>query len=71
MPLFQFRGRVFDQRYQSRYGERGSFRADWNQGCLVDVWLTTRSTITRMPICSAWFMNSTNSPSVPCLGCTS
>ena len=32
MPLFQSGGRFFDQTYQSRYGDCGSFRASWNQG---------------------------------------
>ena len=38
--------------YQSRYGEsRIALRADRNQGCSSEVWLTTRSSSTRMPRC--------------------
>ncbi len=70
MPSFQLGGRFFDHTYQLRYGDCGSLRACWNHGWRFEVWLTTRSTITRMPIWSAWFMNSVNSPSVPCLGWT-
>ena len=37
------------QTYQSRNGESGPVRADWNHGCSTEVWLGTRSAITRMP----------------------
>ena len=42
-------GCFVDQTYQSRYCDFGSRRAAWNHGCWSDVWLTTRSTMTRMP----------------------
>ena len=45
-------------------------RADRNHGCRSLVWLTTRSTITRMPRSRAVRTNSTKSPAVPSRGST-
>jgi hypothetical protein len=56
--------------YQSRNGDAGSERADWNHGWSIEVWFATRSTTTRMPMAPAWFMKSTNSPEVPRRGLT-
>ena len=36
MPLCASFGLRFDQMYQSRYGDAGSDRADWNHGCSRD-----------------------------------
>ena len=47
--LFVVRGRMSDQTYQSRKNDLRSARACWNHGESTDVWLTTRSTMTRMP----------------------
>ena len=51
-------------------GEPGDEQADWNHGCSSEVWLTTRSMMTRMPRLSAACKNSAKSPSVPSRGCT-
>ena len=65
MPLFQSRGRFFDQTYQSRYFDFVRGARLWNHGCWFEVWLTTRSMMTRMPRWLAACVNSTKSPSVP------
>ena len=70
IPLSWSFGRSSAQTYQSRNGDRESLRADWNQGWASEVWLTTRSTITRSPSAFAWFMSSTKSPGEPCFGWT-
>ena len=57
-----------DQTYQSRYGESAEERADWNHGCWSEVWLTTRSMMTRIPRFSAACRTSAKSPSVPSRG---
>ena len=49
MPSLWFFGRSSAHTYQSRNDDFGSRRACWNQGESMDVWLTTRSTMTRMP----------------------
>ena len=70
MPWWRSSGSWSDQTYQSRYGESGEDRADWNHGCSSEVWLTTRSMITRMPRFCAWCSSSAKSPSVPKRGST-
>ena len=65
MPLSALAGFVSDHTYQSRWGEAGSRRADWNQGWASEVWLTTRSISTWMPRWRAAWVNSTKSPSEP------
>ena len=70
MPCRRSGGSVSLQTYQSRYGESGSLRADWNHGCWSEVWLTTRSSISRMPRERAWAASSTKSPRVPNRGST-
>ena len=60
------RARSSLQTYQSRYGDSGSLRADWNHGCWSDVWLTTRSSRIRMPRCARLASaSSAKSPRVP------
>ena len=59
-----------DHTYQSWYGESGPCRADWNHGCCTEVWLGTRSAMTRMPRSWAVRRNSTTSPTVPTRGST-
>jgi hypothetical protein len=58
------------QMEKSRYGEVRDDRAERNHGCLSEVWLTTRSTMTRMPRSRAVRTSSTKSPSVPRRGST-
>ena len=70
MPCLRSDGSVSDQTYQSRYGESGLDRALWNQGCSSEVWLTTRSIITRRPRLPAWCTSSAKSPRVPICGRT-
>ena len=54
--------------YQSRFGLSGLERDSANHGCSSDVWLTTRSMISRMP--RAWTASSSasKSASVPKTG---
>jgi hypothetical protein len=70
MPSYRSEGSFADHTYQSRYGESGEEQAARNQGCSSDVWLSTRSIITRMPRFSAWCSSSAKSPMVPRRGST-
>jgi hypothetical protein len=70
MPSNRSGGSVSDHTYQFRNGEPGSERADWNQGCWSLVWLTTRSSMTRMPRARASCSRSEKSPMLPNRGCT-
>ena len=70
MPWKRSGGSVSDQTYQSRNGESGSERADWNQGCWSLVWFTTRSTMTRIPRSPASCIISPKSPRLPSRWCT-
>jgi hypothetical protein len=54
--------------YQSRFGLSRERRDTWNQGCWSEVWLGTKSRITRMlRACSAVTRRS-KSASVPNIG---
>ena len=70
MPWCRSGGALSDQTNQSRYGESGDERADWNHGCWSEVWLTTRSMITLMPRLPAACSNSAKSPRLPRRGST-
>jgi hypothetical protein len=69
MPRSSWRGRFFDHTYQSRYGDCGSLRAagttDADRG-VIDDQIDDHAHAELLGV----FMNSTNSPSVPCLGWT-
>src|SRR5699024_1300156 len=59
------------KRYRSRSGEPGAAcRAAWNQRCSSEVWLGTRSTITRRPRSWAAAMSRSASARVPNRGST-
>jgi hypothetical protein len=65
MPWLRSAGALSAQTNQSRNGESGDERADWNHGCWSEVWFTTRSMITLMPRLFAWCSSSAKSPSEP------
>ena len=69
-PRAAFGARSATRRTSRGTGSPGSPRADLNQGCWSEVWLTTRSMITRMPAVRAWWISSTKSPSEPIRGST-
>ena len=55
---------------EAAVGESREERASWNHGWRTDVWLTTRSAMTRMPRSPAVRTMSAKSPSVPSFGST-
>ena len=58
------------QTYQSAFGLSRPWRDSTNQGCSSDVWLITRSAMTRMPRAWASVRSIWMSSTVPDSGCT-